>query len=67
VLTVNGKAELVVRDAEAYQDLLDRLDRAEAIVGINRGLVSMRRGEEIPAEEALDQLRSRLGAGARVE
>src|SRR5262245_31574609 len=34
VLTVNGKAELVVQDAEAYQKLLDLLDRAEALEGI---------------------------------
>lgn len=67
VLTVNGRAELVVQDADAYQELLDRLDRAEAIAGINRGLVSMRRGEGMPADEALDHLRSQLGVGARVE
>ena len=35
VLTINGKAELVVQDAEAYQALLDRV---EAIEGIQRGL-----------------------------
>ena len=67
VLTVNGRAEVVVQDAQAYQDLLDRLDRAEAIVGINRGLVSMRRGEGRDAEAGLDELRAELGIGARVE
>ncbi|HEU0298681.1 MAG TPA: hypothetical protein VFR37_04485 [Longimicrobium sp.] len=67
MLTINGKAELVVQDASAYQELLDRLDRAEAIVGINRGLVSMRRAQGMPAEEALDELRTELGAGVRVE
>jgi prevent-host-death family protein len=61
VLTVNGRAEVVVQDAEAYQELLDRLDRAEAIAGVNRGLVSMRRGESRPAGEALDDLRAELG------
>jgi hypothetical protein len=54
------------QDAAAYQDLLDRLDRAEAIVGINRGLVSMRRGEGRPAEEVLEELRAELGMGTRV-
>jgi prevent-host-death family protein len=67
VLTVNGKAEVVVQDAEAYQELLDRLDYAEAVVGINRGLVSMRRGEGRPAEEVLGELRAELGLGTRVE
>ena len=27
VLTVNGRAELVVQDAESYQEILDRLER----------------------------------------
>ena len=30
MLTVNGRAELVVQDAESYQLLLERLERAEA-------------------------------------
>lgn len=30
VLTVNGRAELVVQDAASYQALLDRLHRAES-------------------------------------
>ena len=29
VLTVNGEAELVVQDAQAYQNLLNRIYRAE--------------------------------------
>lgn len=61
MLTIDGKAEVVVQDADAYQELLDRLDRAEAIVGINRGLMSMRRGEGKPAVETLDELRNELG------
>ena len=43
VLTVNGKAELVVQDAESYQKLLEAKDRMEAIEGIRRGLESMKR------------------------
>src|SRR2546423_13132791 len=38
VLTVNGKAQLVVQDAESYQRLLDAIDRAAAVEGIRRGL-----------------------------
>lgn len=44
VLTVNGKAELVVQDAGSYQKLLEAKDRMEAIAGIKRGLESMKRG-----------------------
>jgi prevent-host-death family protein len=43
VLTVNGKAELVVQDAESYQKLLEMQDRMEAIEGIKRGFESMKR------------------------
>lgn len=59
VLTVNGKAEIVVQDAASYQRMLELIDRAEAIVGINEGLESMARGEGIPAEEAFGRLRKK--------
>lgn len=42
ILTVNGKAELVVQDAESYQKLLEAKDRMEAIEGVKRGLQSMK-------------------------
>ena len=51
VLTVNGRAELVVQDAESYQRLLEAQDRLEAIVGIWRGLESMRRNAGKPADK----------------
>jgi len=51
VLTVNGKAELVVQDAESYQKLLEAKDRMEAIEGIRRGLESMKRQRGKPASE----------------
>jgi prevent-host-death family protein len=36
VLTVNGKAEVIVQDAIAYQKLLDRLHSAESIMAANQ-------------------------------
>jgi len=45
VLTVNGKAELVVQDADSYQEILEAKDRMEAVEGIKRGLESMKRGK----------------------
>jgi len=59
VLTVNGRAELVVQDAESYQALIDALDRAEAVAGIRAGLASVARGEGRGAREALEELRRR--------
>ncbi len=59
VLTVNGKAELVVQDAESYQALLDRLEQVDTIEGIQRGLAQMDRGEGRSAEEVFVEFRSR--------
>jgi len=60
VLTINGRAEIVVQDAKSYQKLLDVIDRARAIQGIRRGLASRARGDSVPAGEALEQLRKKL-------
>lgn len=61
VLTVNGRAELVVQDAESYQLMLDRLERAETVAAIRRGMEQAERGESIPLEEAEKRLRKRHG------
>ena len=51
VLTVNGKAALVVQDAESYQKLLEAKERMETIEGIRRGLESMKAKRGMPAEK----------------
>jgi prevent-host-death family protein len=61
VLTVHGKAELVVQDAQSYQELLDALDRAQAVQGIRLGLEQANRGEGIPARQVLAEIRQVLG------
>src|ERR1700692_4646121 len=61
VLTVNGRAELVVQDAESYQLLLERLERAETRAAIKRGIDQFERGEAIPLEEAEKRLRTKHG------
>jgi PHD/YefM family antitoxin component YafN of YafNO toxin-antitoxin module len=61
VLTVNGRAEVVVQDAASYQTLLDRLERAETLAGIREGLEQARRGETISAEDAERRLRAKHG------
>jgi prevent-host-death family protein len=57
VLTVNGKAELVVQDAASYQEMRDRLEEIDAVEGIRRGLEQMHRGEGQPAQEAFAEFR----------
>ncbi|MDB4948027.1 MAG: prevent-host-death family protein [Gemmatimonadetes bacterium] len=61
VLTVNGRAEVVVQDAEAYQAMLDTLEQAEAIVAIREGLESIERGEGRPALAMLRETRAKYG------
>ena len=55
VLTVNGRAEIVVQDAKAYQEMLERVERAETVAALRKGIDEFRRGEERPAREALDR------------
>jgi prevent-host-death family protein len=59
VLTVNGRAELVVQDAEAYQALLAAVDRAEALDAIRRGLEDVTAGLTRPFADAMEDLRRR--------
>jgi len=61
VLTVNGHAELVVQDADSYQQILDRLERAETTAAIRRGMEQFGRGEGIPLNEAETRLRTKHG------
>jgi PHD/YefM family antitoxin component YafN of YafNO toxin-antitoxin module len=61
VLTVNGRAEVVVQDAASYQALLDRLERAETIAAIRQGMEQFERGEGIPLKQAERRLRKRHG------
>ena len=60
VLTVNGKAELVVQDAESYQKLLDAVELLETLKGIKLGLEQMERGKGQKAEDFFNQLFDKL-------
>ncbi len=61
VLTVNGKAELVVQDAESYQQILERLERFEAVEAIRIGIAAAEKGQIQPARKALADLGEKLG------
>jgi len=61
VLTVNGKAELVVQDAESYQQILERLERFEAVEAIRAGIAAAEKGHLKPAHQALTDLGEKLG------
>lgn len=64
VLTINGKAELVVQDAASYQKLLDLAERLETIQAVKEGLASIGRGEGKPMDEVFDALEKDIRATA---
>ncbi len=64
VLTVNGKAQVVVQDAAAYQMLLDaaaKAEREEAVAAIREGLADAKAGRTKPARAALKALAKKYG------
>jgi hypothetical protein len=61
VLTVNGKAELIVQDATSYQLMVDRLHHMETIAAIQEGMASAERGELKPAAQVLAEMQAKYG------
>lgn len=62
VLTVNGKAEIVVQDAESYQRMLEVIDRAETIVMVREGLESVRQRKFMQLEQFDMEMRKKIRA-----
>ena len=56
VLTVNGKAEVVVQDAAAYQKLLELVEQLETIQTLRKRLAAARRGEGRPVDEFFEEM-----------
>jgi PHD/YefM family antitoxin component YafN of YafNO toxin-antitoxin module len=61
VLTINGKAELVVQDAASYQKLLDLAEEARVVEGIRQGLEDMKAGRTISLDEFKEHARTKHG------
>lgn len=61
VLTVNGRAEVVIQDAQSYQELVDRLHYMETITAIREGIASAERGELKPAEQVFAEMKAKYG------
>lgn len=56
VLTINGKAELVVQDAESYQQLLELAERLETIEALKPAVAEMKAGAGEAAETVFARL-----------
>lgn len=65
LLTVNGKVELVVLDATAYQKLADAAELAETLPVLRRSLHEAKRSEGISAAKVPADIRVRLGLKKR--
>lgn len=64
VLTVNGRAQVVVQDAAAYQELVAaaaKADREETVAAIREGLADLEKGRSKPARQALKALARKYG------
>jgi PHD/YefM family antitoxin component YafN of YafNO toxin-antitoxin module len=57
VLTVKGKAQVVVQDAKAYEMMVDEL---ETIKKVNAAAAAFDRGEGRPIEEAFSEMDKRF-------
>ncbi len=60
VLTINGKAELVVQDSAAYQKLMEIAVRAERLESLRIAIEEMKAGKGRPIEEMFADLETIL-------
>jgi PHD/YefM family antitoxin component YafN of YafNO toxin-antitoxin module len=61
VLTINGKAELVVQDAASYQQLLNTIEELETIIGIKKGLEDLAHGRTRPLNQFVEEMQKKHG------
>lgn len=61
VLTVNGKAEAVVQDAESYQRLLDIAAQSDVFEAIRQSLDDAAHGRVRPARQVFEGFRRKHG------
>ena len=60
VLTINGKAELIVQDTASYQRLVELAERAQQMESLRESIEDMRAGRVTPANDVLFELREIL-------
>jgi PHD/YefM family antitoxin component YafN of YafNO toxin-antitoxin module len=65
VLTVDGKAAMVVQDAEAFEKMLDRLEHLETMESLRQSHADFEAGRSHPADEVHAELRREMGLPRR--
>lgn len=61
VLTINGKAEIVVQDAGSYQKLLEITERLETIEALKPAIEEMKQGKGESVEKVFAELLKPIG------
>jgi PHD/YefM family antitoxin component YafN of YafNO toxin-antitoxin module len=64
VLTINGKAELVVQDTVSYQKLIELAERAEEMESLRQAVEELKAGQGTPIAEMLAEMRQILAEKA---
>jgi PHD/YefM family antitoxin component YafN of YafNO toxin-antitoxin module len=62
LLTVNGKAALVVQDAEAFTRMIDHMDRQHLIEAVRVGIEQMEAGKTRPWRDVKRDLQARIAS-----
>mgnify|MGYP000993031214 CR=1 FL=1 len=65
VLTVNGKAEVVVIDAATYEQMQERMDYFDNVEKLRAGIKEADEGKGISAGKAFKQIRDTLSVSAK--
>ena len=60
-LTVDGRGEVVVLDAEGYQALLDRIEKVELVESLRQGIRDAEAGKGRDAEEFFAEMDAKYG------
>ena len=61
ILTINGKAELIVQDAGSYQKLLEIAEKLETIEALKPAIEEMKAGKGESAEKVFAELLQTVG------
>ena len=60
-LTVNGKAKVIIQDAQAYRRMLELADQMEMLEGIQESLDSMKQGKGISLHDFKKRMSEKYG------
>jgi len=60
-LTVNGHAEVILQDAETYQQMVDELERIHLAAALRVSEAALREGKYKDLDQAFGDIRKRLG------